>query len=318
MSKQATSNKKKTRKKGKKKVTKHKDKQRKSQHKSKQNIKKKKKTLKCAPGREHKFTCYNSNALHELKDAWNEQYPDKRINSNSPYEIWNYFHNHYKSACENEKCWLRQSFIQHKLSTNLKKFTFAPDSPESWKSNPKEWLSSDEIMDVMKQYENTHPDFVFLGPSPIDFEKKTLFNDCIWEDLCKFDLRQYIDKGKTKIGIIFNLDTADKDGSHWVAAFIDTKRKGIYYYDSNGIHAPKRIKDFLHKVKQQGQHKDVNIKFKIEQNTKEHQMKDGECGMFTMYFIINMLKKQSFKQFKRKFKGGGDGYMNQLINELFN
>ena len=119
-------------------------------------------------------------------------------------------------------------------------------------------------------------------------------------------------------GDFANLDTADKDGSHWVAAFIDTKRKGIYYYDSNGIHAPKRIKDFLHKVKQQGQHKDVKIKFKIEQNTKEHQLKDGECGMFTMYFIINMLKKQSFKQFKKKFKGGGDGYMNQLRNELFN
>ena len=60
------------------------------------------------------------------------------------------------------------------------------------------------------------------------------------------------------------------------------------------------------------------IKFKIEQNSKEHQMKDGECGMFTMYFIINMLKKQSFKQFKNKFKGGGDEHMNKLRNILFN
>ena len=277
-----------------------------------------KKKLKCAPGRDHKFTCYNSSALHELKDAWNEKYPNKRINSNTPYEIWSYFHTHFKAMCENEKCWLRQSFMQNKLSSSLKKYTFAPNSPESWESNPKEWLSSDEIMDVMKQYEHIHPEFVFLGPSPIDFEKKTLFNDCIWEDLCKFDLRQYIEKGKTKIGIIFNLDPADKDGSHWVAAFIDTKRKGIYYYDSNGIHAPKRIKKFLQKVKEQGKHKDVGIKFKIEQNSKEHQMKDGECGMFTMYFIINMLKKQSFKQFKKKFKGGGDDYMNQLRDVLFN
>ena len=291
-------------------------KQSKKQSKIKNN--KSKKMLKCAPGRDHKFTCYNSTALHELKDAWNEKYPDKRINSNTPYEIWSYFHNHFKSMCENEKCWLRQSFMQNKVSSSLKKYTFAPDSPESWESNPKEWLSSDEILDVMKQYEHTHPEFVFLGPSPIDFEKKTLFNDCIWEDLCKFDLRQYIEKGKTKIGIIFNLDPADKDGSHWVAAFIDTKRKGIYYYDSNGIQAPIRIKKFLHKVKEQGKHKDVGIKFKIEQNTKEHQMKDGECGMFTMYFIINMLKKQSFKQFKKKFKGGGDEYMNKLRDVLFN
>ena len=103
-----------------------------------------------------------------------------------------------------------------------------------------------------------------------------------------------------------------------MATFIDTKRKGIYYYDSNGIQAPNRIRKFLHKVKEQGKHKHVGIKFKIEQNTKEHQMKDGECGMFTMYFIINMLKKQSFKQFKKKFKGGGDEYMNKLRDVLFN
>ena len=78
------------------------------------------------------------------------------------------------------------------------------------------------------------------------------------------------------------------------------------------------IQAFLNKVKEQGKHKDVGIKFKIEHNTKEHQMKDGECGMFTMYFIISMLKKQSFKQFKKKFKGGGDQYMNHLRNVLFN
>ncbi len=279
---------------------------------------KQKKTLRCAPGREHKYTCYNSNALHEIKNAWNESYPNKQIHTNSPYEIWNFFHVHFKTMCHDEKCWLRQSFIEHKLSPDLKHFTFAPDSPESWNEDPKEWLSSDELTDVMKQYEKTHREFKFLGPSPIDFDKKTLFNDCVWEDLCKFDIRDYIDKGKTKIGIIFNLDPADKEGSHWVAAFIDTKRKGIYYYDSNGIHAPKRIQAFLNKVKEQGKHKEVGIKFKIEQNSKEHQLRDGECGMFTMYFIISMLKKQSFKQFRKKFKGGGDQYMNQLRNVLFN
>lgn len=294
---------------------------RKKQHKSKKkhkHINKRKKTIRCAPGREHKFTCYNSKALHELKDAWNNTHTNKRIYTNSPYEIWEQLKNNFSNLCEDEKCWLEQSFIQDNLSSNLKKFTFAPDSPSSWNNDPKEWLSSDEINDVMKQYEKTYSEFVFLGPSPIDFDKKTLFNDCIWEDLCKFDLRQYIDKGKTKIGIIFNLDPADKDGSHWVATFIDTKRKGIYYYDSNGISAPKRIKQFLDKVKEQGKHKDVNIKFKLEQNSKEHQMRDGECGMFTMYFIINMLKKQSFKQFKKKFKGGGDEHMNKLRNVLFN
>jgi len=290
----------------------------KKKHTNKNIYSKKKKTLRCAPGRDHKFTCYNSNGLHQLKNAWNNKYTNKRINTNNPYDIWKYFSTQFNNMCNDEKCWLKQTFINDNLTIDLKKYTFAPDSPYSWNNTPNEWLSSDEISNVMKQYEKTHDDFVFIGPSPIDFNKKTLFNDCIWEDLCKFDLREYIDKGKTKIGIIFNLDPADKDGSHWVASFIDTKRKGIYYYDSNGIKAPKRIKDFLNKVKEQGKHKDINIKFKLEQNSNEHQMSDGECGMFTIYYIINMLKKQSFKQFKKKFKGGGDGYMNKLRKILFN
>ena len=42
------------------------------------------------------------------------------------------------------------------------------------------------------------------------------------------------------------------------------------------------------------------IKFKIDQNNKEHQQRDGECGIYTMFFIINMLKKQSFKAFKKR------------------
>ena len=35
--------------------------------------------LRCAPGRQHKFTCYNSESLHELKQAWNKKYPNKKI-----------------------------------------------------------------------------------------------------------------------------------------------------------------------------------------------------------------------------------------------
>ena len=58
----------------------------------------------------------------------------------------------------------------------------------SWESNPKEWLSSDEILEVMKQYEHSHPEFVFLGPSPIDFEKKTILSPLIVDRISQEDL----------------------------------------------------------------------------------------------------------------------------------
>ena len=44
---------------------------------------------------------------------------------------------------------------------------------------------------------------------------------CVWEELCKFELEKQIEKGKNKIGIIFNLDKHYQSGSHWVSLFID-------------------------------------------------------------------------------------------------
>ena len=42
-------------------------------------------------------------------------------------------------------------------------------------------------------------------------------------------------KGKTNIGIIFNLDPHYKQGSHWVAVFIKVRKKEIYYQRFSGL-----------------------------------------------------------------------------------
>ncbi len=47
--------------------------------------------------------------------------------------------------------------------------TFAPEAPTSWNHDPHEWLTSDDIEIVMRQYEDKFPAFEFLGPSPIDY-----------------------------------------------------------------------------------------------------------------------------------------------------
>ena len=93
---------------------------------------------------------------------------------------------------------------------------------------------------------------------------------------------------KTKIGIIFNLDPHYKSGSHWVALFIDIKKLKIYYFDSVGDSIPHEIMKFVNNVKKQG----INIdkKFKFKQNKLEHQKKNTECGMYSLYFIIETLK----------------------------
>ena len=86
----------------------------------------------------------------------------------------------------------------------------------------------------MKQYEVAYPEFDFMGPTPIDWNHHKVNGKCVWEELCKFNLKRQIAEGKNKIGIIFNLDKHNKGGSHWVAIYISVKHQKIIYWDSIG------------------------------------------------------------------------------------
>ena len=76
--------------------------------------------------------------------------------------------------------------------------SFAPESPPEWKKNPNEWLSSIDIIDVMKQYEKAYKCFDFIGPSPIDFDTRKLYGECVWNELCNFNIADQLKNGKTK------------------------------------------------------------------------------------------------------------------------
>ena len=112
--------------------------------------------------------------------------------------------------------------------------------------------------------------------------------------MCNFNLKDYIQKNITKIGIIFNTDTHDKPGKHWISLFIDLDKKFIFYFDSNGTKMPKQIKVFINRVEQQAQHE--NIIVKVDSNEGfTHQYNDGQCGMYALYFIIELLKENPDK-----------------------
>lgn len=168
------------------------------------------KLLNCAPksgaGKidSKNYTCYSSSSLAYLKNYWNKRHPDALITTNNPKEIWKQLKSHMSNVCDRESCWLKQNFIKDNLNRDLLHSTFAPKSPSTWKINKNQWLTSLDIDKVMKQYEDVYKCFEFIGPSPIDFDSHQKYNECVWEELCKFDLTHYINKGKTKIGIIFN------------------------------------------------------------------------------------------------------------------
>ena len=262
---------------------------------TKKNITKKMKKDQCAPKTSFDFTCYNSEALHKMKDLWNKRHSDKKIHSNDPKEIWRYLKYFLSNSCNRESCWLRQNFIKHNLDKNLLNYTFAPKYPKEWEKNPDEWLNSIDILNVMSQYEKKYSCFEFLGPSPIDYDTHKLYGECVWEELCKFNLNQYLKNGKTKIGVIFNLDEHTEDGSHWVALFINTKKNMIYYFDSYGDKIPNKIKKFVDMVKKQSGI--IGEQYKFTYNKMRHQYKESECGMYSIYFIIKMLDDKSFTYF---------------------
>jgi len=246
--------------------------------------------LQCSPKTKKKgYTCLTDEAIYKLRDLWNARHPDVPINTNDPKEIWEKMRINMTNVCNKESCWLKQNFVNGQLDKELTS-SFAPISPSEWKKNPNEWLSSIDIMNVMKQYEEAYKCFDFIGPSPIDYDTHKLYGECVWEELCHFNLSKQIKEGKKKIGVIFNLDPHTMGGSHWVSLFINIKKKTIFYFDSAGDKIPKQIMKFVDMVKTQGMQMNPQIKFVFDQNHPvEHQYGNTECGVYSLFFIVHML-----------------------------
>tara|TARA_Y100000389_G_scaffold204236_1_gene255750 strand:- start:988 stop:2001 length:1014 start_codon:yes stop_codon:yes gene_type:complete len=295
----------------------------KSKRSSKKSRSKKKAFMKkdrCSPkkkGETLEFSCYTKDSLMKLRDMWNTKHPDTQINTDEPKHIWEALSYSMKNICDKESCWLSNNVINENIDRDNLEKSFAPTMPEEWKSNPNKWLNNIELSKVMKQWEDKDNTFEFIGPTPIDFDDRISHGECVWEELCKFQLKDEIDRKKEKIGIIFNLDEHNKSGSHWVAVFIDIPLQLIYFFDSYGDKEPRRITRFIKRVQNQAQ--EMGYKFGYMCNKKRHQYENSECGMYCLYFIINMLKKNSKITFNRLQKNRlNDKHMEKLRKVYFN
>ena len=258
------------------------------------------KKLNCSPKKNPlEFTCYTESSLHVLKKLWNARHPDLQIKTNDNRVIWQTLKKYLRNTCKQERCWLNQNFTKGKLNKELLQYTFAPDSPESWKKEPNTWLNSLDIDNVMKQYENIYPRFEFIGPSPIDFDKRQEYGECVWGELCHFNIKKKIKDDVDKIGIVFNTDPHDEPGEHWVAVFIDIKKKFIFYFNSTGEKVIKEIKVFIDRVIKQAKESNIDMKF-IENHPKEHQKGESECGMYVLYMIIELLQGKKTPEYFQK------------------
>ena len=235
-------------------------------------------------------SCFTKTQLVNIVERYNKKYSDDPIKfsrTRTPYhELWNMLKHRLENTCgDKEWCWLDQSFMKNVDGKKLLESQFKPRGPVH-KMN---WLSTNNIVDVMSMYEKLYCDFKFFGAVPIDF-------DDFIKEIINIDVSSLQRKGIHKIGIIFNLDTRYESGSHWVAMFADFIDPGVYYFDSYGeCPAPEEIRVLQKRL--YGQLKKIhgqNVSVDCRCNMHRHQYSNSECGVYSMYFILEMLKGRSF------------------------
>jgi hypothetical protein len=191
-------------------------------------------------------------------------------------QLWYEIYSYLLPVCSLESCWVDTNVLNsipdRKLRNQLKFFTVKPKMREM--SNY--WLSTGDINYVMRQYSKLYPKFYFVGTEPSDFYKF---------DKPKIEKWIYYDK----IGMVLNHDKSDEPGSHWVALLIDNIARTIEYYDSVGEFPIYEINLFINKLKKHFP------QYKIKINNKVHQRENSECGVYSIYFLVQRILGYTFE-----------------------
>jgi hypothetical protein len=213
---------------------------------------------------------------------------------------------------EAERTFLMALPISPQEKADLARRTLRPAMPAGWKEDPDMWLDSNNIADVMNQYEEAYPHFEFMGPFPIDFaapdpyksggaavrgaagQPGVMSKKCLMTEICELRVQKAMSNGTRAIGIVYNLDPHFKSGSHWVANYIDIPGHRCYYFDSYGMEPPPQVAKFMRWLTTQ------DPKMRLEYNSRRLQYSDTECGVYSIYFIIRMLQGDRFVDITRR------------------
>jgi hypothetical protein len=294
---------------------------------------------KCAPSKKYTDgSCFTIDILKKITINYNKKNKNK-INLNLTKEkLVKELESRLSDKCSDQVCWIRLDIVRELQNQDIINNTFRPKGP----SGQYEWLTTTHINDVITQYHSVYKDFLFLGAVPVDFDELPILG------IHNLNFDTLKSKGKTQIGLIINLDEHWKDGSHWVALYFNIIKNQIYYFDSVGTAPPLRIRKFINKITKYLYSKKYNMNLpindvlsdlkkintsKINKNTKthlnnilngqfdikynhiQHQFENSECGMYSMNFILNLVKGNSFDNVTTNIKQ--DEEMNGLRKEFF-
>jgi hypothetical protein len=257
-------------------------------------------------------SCIRLEILVKMAEAYNMEFPDNPIDLDNKIEILHphrykkylvkQFTERLREKCNTQRCWAEQGFIRRlpKIAQKeVEKYVWRPQGSH----NDEKWLNTTNINEVMSQYEIKYPEFKFLGAVPRDFQDHEIYR------MDQSTYRKLWKAGKTKIGIVYNTDPVGAGGEHWNALFADFENGEVFFFDSYGI-APNRevkahmsqieqfIRDHCNEMTRVNRNKKNLMKcknVKVGYNKERHQRKNSACGVFSINFIIRMLKGEGFE-----------------------
>jgi len=254
----------------------------------------------CQPGKKFEDdTCLTITDLIKMVDAYNKQ---NNVNKIETYPIGEMMKlNKYKkyllhkllklTGVKNQKDLLKQEFIRNMKQEDIEAIaynTWMPDGP----NGKNVWLSNEDIENFMNILMKKYPEFIFIGAVPIDADKY----DSRIKDLDIEELNKY----KTKIGVIYNLDKHDQPGSHWVGLYIDLKNPKLYFFDSYGMIPHKKIRQLMKKFIEYFKTKFDESEIEAEYNKDRKQYKGSECGVYCLNFIKKLVEGKKFKEIEKE------------------
>ena len=217
--------------------------------------------------------------VEKLRVAYNEEHPDEPPIRKTG-RVWQEITERMRKVCRESA--VERACIAHAL---VKK----PAAPESWNENGAEWLSSDDIDKSQEYYQHLIPDYYYVKSVPIDFDKKTQTGKCLVSSLCSMKISELYRKGYRSVGIVFNTDTSDGEGEHWIAAFANLRGSTptMTYFDSYARKPEPEIVELMERWKRQvdGELGVFESPMELYFNKIRHQYKDAQCGMYCIYFL---------------------------------
>jgi hypothetical protein len=287
----------------------------------------------CAPGKNfEEGSCLTKTDLHNIIEEFNTVHksskPIKKVEEKRYLlkEVDKAMQNKYNCNENDQVCWIESKLMKNNKNDAIHLIaneTFRPVGPKG----KRDWLSTADIDKVMLQYEAVHSKFKFFGAVPYDFDALPQL------DIHHVNFEDLVNRGKTKIGMVINLDTHDMSGSHWVALYCDLLKNQIYYFDSIAKKPGKRLTKTIRKILtfMHNRTNNTNVvldnnmcrkiirsrsnKYHIRYNNKQHQFKNSECGVYSMNFIIRLLNGETFKEIRDDIMK--DDHMNRCRGVYF-